>query len=1234
MPHKLKRPSAALLCFLLAAAGPLTAQAGSTTDIITGTVTAQDGRPLVEAVVEVTSLETEVTRRARTDGRGRYTVLFPDGGGQYRVMVRAIGYAPQQFSVTRQADEDRFVANLRMSQVATQLAEITVQGRRVPVGLPEGAGPGGTERILNLDQLLRLPLDPSDLNLLAALAPGVTGVEGTDSTAAGFSVAGQRPDANAIALDGLLFGTATVPSEALRNVRVVTSTYDVSRGQFSGGLVASTTRGGTNLIQGSLTYGLRDQDLELTGADEEFASFGRGYTQHQLSGGLGGPVVRDRLFVFGSGRAQLRQDGLAALTSATPATLDRLGVAPDSVTRFLSLVSAAGVPVGGFRQDQDRDTDDLSFLLRSDWIVSDAHSLALRADARSNRQEPARIGALALPETGARNRSRGGGLMATLTSRFGTRVINEARAYFSTSARETDAAITLPQGRVQLAGVLADGRQAVSTLVFGGNPSSPQESSDRGVEATNELSWMSPNGGHRMKLGLLFSERATEQEFTSNQFGTFTYYSLADLEANRPAMYTRTLSPRRTEGSSTSAAAYVSDNWRPAAGLQLTYGLRLEHGRLSGAPGYNPDVEARFGVRTDRFPSETALTPRVGFSWIVGGGGPGLPAAVLRGGLGLFRSPLPAGLGGLARSADGLVNSEGQLVCIGDAVPPPDWTAFLADPASIPTSCLAGGPPLPFSQRAPNVTAFADGFDAPRSWRASLGIQRRISPLANLNAELTWARGVRQTGSRDLNLVPASSFTVAGEGGRPVYASPLGIDSATGAVSSLASRRDPAFGQVLVVDSDLRSTSLQLSLSANGIVTGTGTVYNLSYTLARVRDQSSGGTSLGAATTAGDPNIRDFTRSDLERRHGFTATVTHPFGQALELTAVARMISGTPYTPRVAGDINGDGARNDRAFVFDPAAAADTALANGMRRLLDNASGGTRGCLERQLGRIAGRNSCTGPWTPSLELQLNWRPNVLGLSRRLALSLTTVNLLAGVDEVLHGVAGRKGWGQTVRPDPTLLQVRGFDPQEQRFLYTVNERFGATNAGANAFRAPFQVGLQLRYQIGRDRFREAIQGLRGAAGGRAGLPGGPGGGGGGGGGRAGGGPGAGLATRVGGMANPPRVLLGLADSLRLSPEQRVILTREADSLDARLKGLTEAIQKEMRSGGANPDPAALLSRLRPRVEEGRKHVEAALEAARAALTAEQWAKVPVEIRELPDRLRAMGGAQRGDRRPPG
>src|SRR5262249_29589207 len=141
-----------------------------------------------------------------------------------------------------------------------------------------------------------------------------------------------------------------------------------------------------------------------------------------------------------------------------------------------------------------------------------------------------------------------------------------------------------------------------------------------------------------------------------------------------------------------------------------------------------------------------------------------------------------------------------------------------------------------------------------------------------------------------------------------------------------------------------------------------------------------------------------------------------------------------------------------------------------------------------------------GPWQTSFDLQLNYRPRWLGLDRRLMISTVTSNLLVGIDELFHGVNGLHGWGQAIRPDNTLLFVRGFAPTAQAYKYVVNERCGASGANTVAIRQPFQVGLQLRYTLGPDpvaQFRAGLRGLRGGGGrdgaggeGRGGAAGGP------------------------------------------------------------------------------------------------------------------------------------------------
>jgi hypothetical protein len=1190
---------------LLAAAAPaaLHAQVGATTDIITGVVTDSAGRPLAEASVEALSLETQITRRQFTDQRGRYTIVFPDGGGQYRMTARLIGMAPHTATVMRQADEDRLVWNVTLGTSVIELEAVTIRGARRPVRAPDLPTPGSTERVITPDNVARLPIDANDLTALVALVPGVVALGGTDSTAAAFSVAGQRADANAVTLDGLLFGSGSVPQDAIRATRVVTSTYDVARGQFSGGLVASTTRSGTNVVQGSANYSLRDNGLTLDGGDSPFTS---GFTQNLLSGGLGGPVINNRLLVFGSLQATLRTDAQPTLLDATATDLQRLGVAPDSVARLISILQTKGVTSASAVFPSSRKSNNYSALLRFDYLLSDAHTLTLRGDWRGSSQDPSRVGSLSLPQTGGTLDTDGGGGMVTLTSRFGIHFINEARAYLTSSSRDGDAFTLLPAGRVQVASVLADGATGISSLAFGGSTGFPQRNRTRGLQTGDELSWLPGTGVHRLKLGLMYNTQRSSDIASSNQLGSFQFNSLADLEAGRPASFQRTLAPQARNATGIDYAVYLGDTWRLARAFQLTYGLRAEGSDFRNPPAYNPAIDGSFGRRTDVLPTEKHLSPRAGFSWTLGQAEGEPPKWIVRGGGGEFRSPMPLSLASFAQSSTGLVNSESQFFCVGDGAPTPDWAAYAADPSSIPVGCVAGGPAV--ATTAPNALVFGDGFRAPRSWRTSLGVQRSVTQLIRVSFDGSYARGVSQTGFTDLNLDDTPRFALANEGGRPVFVDPGQIDPATGALGFTNSRVDPAFGQVIEANSDLGSTSKQVTASIGGI-TRKGVIFNASYTFSRARDQLSssgfGTQGFGSATTAGNPNLPEWATSDLERRHSILTTMTWPIGRSLEITSIARITSGTPFTPRVGSDINGDGLRNDRAYIF-PATAPDPGVAAAMERLLASAPGRVRRCLTAQLGTIAGRNSCTGPWQGSFDLQLNYRPTVLGLRRQLMISLVTVNLLRGMDDLLHGSANAHGWGLNARPDPTLLYVTGFDSTTRNFTYAVNERFGATGGGATAVRSPFQVGIQARLTIGPDRTRQALEGLRRGA------------------------PGAeGLVNRMASfLPNPADSVLALRDSLGLTTEQQAKLRVLADSVTAEHKALAATIQAEVTKAGPNPDPARLFAALRPALQSAQAGVRKAIADVQAVLTAEQWAKVPERIRT--PRGRGAGGPGGGGR----
>ncbi|HEY2849547.1 MAG TPA: carboxypeptidase regulatory-like domain-containing protein [Gemmatimonadaceae bacterium] len=1253
------------------------AQVGSTTDILTGTVVGPNKEPIAGARVEVMSVETQVSRFRTTNDKGQWTLLYPDGGGQYRVTVKAIGMAPYVTNINRQADEDRLeVPTISMSPTSQRLGQIVVRANPNPNG-NERPTAGSTEKTMTAEQLYRLPVDASDPALVASLAPGVILLGGSDSTANSFSIAGQRPDQNQITLDGLSFGAGSVPAEAVRSTRVITNTYDVARGQFTGGQVASTTRSGTNILQGSVGFVANQPDLEFPDTSSENTAR---YISNQLSFGVGGPFSQDQSFWFLSAQANDQINDINTLLNANQLLLERSNASPDSVAHFLNTMGTYGIPTRAVSVPNNALRNRSSALTRMDFALGDQNTLTIRGDWNWSTLDATRLSTLSVPAHGGDTKSLGGGLMASLSSQFDVGIINELRLYASEATNSSDPFLIMPQGTVRVTSALPDSLSGISNLTFGGNAGLPTSTDSRQLELTNEASYFKAGSAHRWKLGFFGNITTFNNNNNTNQLGSWSYNSLTDFDNNTPSEFTRTLTPMVNTGDTENGAIYLGDAWRLSRAFQLTYGVRGEGTRFDGRPAYNPQIDSEFGRRTDNFPSETHISPRFGFTWTSGlppapvrdtsaaglaaaaaaaaanggggggfggrgggggggrggrgggGGGPnlfqGLSTTVIRGGFGEFRGKAPTGLFTNALDANGLPGSESQLVCIGSATPIPDWSNMIDNPNVIPNQCVSGQPNVLASSK-PNVTTFAPDFEAPRAWKGSLGIQRRILQRYTVNVDAVYSRGTALYGVTDMNLNTGSpQFALSNEGNRPVYVSPGAIVPTTGALNSLDSRVQPAYGDVYSVNSNLGSETKQVTASINGF-TPQGINMSLSYTYQRSRDQiSSTGGSVGSlfrsGTTDGDPNVTPWGTSDLERRHNIQATATWPIHPSVELTAVVSYTSGQPYTPLVGGDINGDGSSNDRAYIFNPTTVADTGLANGMSRLLASAPARIKSCLQSQLGQIAGRNSCTSAWYPNVSLQVNYRPDRFGLKRNLMISFALTNPIAGADLLLHGQNNLEGWGQPARINSQLLYVTGFNTTTNNFIYSVNEKFGDQRSNQLIITNPFRVQLTARYTIGPDRQRDALLAAQAAARGRNGNNGAP----------------ADTMAQYRRMVqryvpNIFKTVLDRADTLKLdlTGTQITLLTVLADSLVHQIDTLGIKVAAKMHSIGNNADQAAIQVQLRGILSDAQQMGARAIAETQIILTKEQWAKLPDNVKHpLSVFGPIQGGGGRGGRPP--
>jgi len=174
----------------------------------------------------------------------------------------------------------------------------------------------------------------------------------------------------------------------------------------------------------------------------------------------------------------------------------------------------------------------------------------------------------------------------------------------------------------------------------------------------------------------------------------------------------------------------------------------------------------------------------------------------------------------------------------------------------------------------------------------------------------------------------------------------------------------------------------------------------------------------------------------------------------------------------VASDINGDGYANDRAFV-PSLTDSDPTVAASMKSLLDNATPEARKCIESQLGTLARRGSCQGPWFSNASMSISFNPLKVRMPQRASLSFQLSNPIGAADLIAHGSDNLRGWGQPVSPDQQLLYARGFDPIANRYKYEVNSRFGSANQAFGAFRVPVTLTAMMRFDVGPTRERQLL-----------------------------------------------------------------------------------------------------------------------------------------------------------------
>ncbi len=1078
------------LCCLLTIAVTLSGRpllAQSTSDIIRGRVTGPDSQPIQNVVVKATSYSGSVTKTARTDRRGSFTVIFVNGEGDYWLEFAALGYVPKRFEIKKVGDEEVMLADTRLASSIATLDQVTVTANGVRALVNRNgtaADVGGGEKTLANNTALP-PDQAGNLAAMASTIPGIQLIPGVDGSGDMFSALGLSGDQNNTTYNGLGSGLNTLPADAQVRLSFNQFPWDVSRGGFSGAQISISSIPGSNYsFRNQTGYGTAP-DLQWT--DDSADSTGQKSTTLRYGGSARGPIVADQAFYNGAYSFQRRFSDALTLLNASPSGLAAAGVAADSVARLLSILNNKHVPVSVARAPTLNATDQISLQSNVDLLPSASgtgHSFTLGTNGFYSHTRPTLGGfgggslLTTVPSRTQNTEIEFGSMSLTHSNYFWFGILSQSTLGASLQHVASTPFLQFPSGSVRVNSILDDGSSSIRSLSFGGSQT-PFTQFTGAMQVSNTLSWYTDDNKHALKLTSNLSREHNTSDATSNLLGSYTFNSLADLDAGRPSSYIRTLNGIKGATDQISGGLSLGDAWRPSSKVQVQYGVRMDGNKFLYRPQSNPLVRGAFGVDNDVVPNKVYFSPRIGLQWTYGNspqvafvpGAARAPLAVIHAGAGIFQNVGPATLINGAVVSTGLANSTRSLACVGDAAPTPAWDNYLTNLGSLPTQCADGTGGTVFSTGAPSVTAFDPAYRQPRALRTAVDWS---SPVLDnrvvLGAQAVYSWNENQVNSVDLNLNSTTRFTLDNERGRPVFAPASAIFPLTGTIASAATRKNSAFQRVSLQTSDLHSASTNIVLKLVPVTSNKYLRWQLTYSLLDVRDQYNGFTS-----TVGDPFAKAWGEHLASGRHQIQLNWSSlPLFDLLYFNFAIGVKSGQRFTPLVSGDVNGDGGfLNDRAFVFDPASTSDAALRSSMQTLLANGAPAARACLNKQLGALADRGSCEAPWVTTTNLNINFNPQKLGLPKRLTINLSFTNPLGIADLLVNGSKNAKGWGQEIPPDQNLLFVRGFDPATQRFKYEVNQRFGSTLPQQSVSRTPAYASLSFGFDIGAPRERQLL-----------------------------------------------------------------------------------------------------------------------------------------------------------------
>ncbi len=626
---------------------------------IRGQVTDASGAALSGSALVLTNIDTGAVRKTVTDDAGRYN--FPSlPVGTYQLVASRSGFeasSRNHISPTLgQVVEENFA--LPVGEVNQT---ITVEDRPAVVAVSTEQ----TSGLVGEQALKDLPLNGRSYDELMTLNPGVvnysserSGGIGTSNSAAGnmFSVSGRRPQESIFLLNGIEYTGASeinlTPAGAsgqllgvdgVREFNVVTDAYGAEFGKRPGAQVSIITSSGTNSLHGSLYEFLRNSDLDARNFFDQ-ASVAP-FERNEFGGALGGPVRKDKTFVFGNYEGYRQRLGLSNET-LVPDLNARLGFLPNASGKLVDVGIAPGVapllslwpvpngpdlgggiaisynnPLQHIREDYGTARVDHVFsesdTLSGIYTIDDSSTATPSVNPLSSIDEAIRSQVASVEETHV----------------FSPSLINTARAGFS-------------RGFMYFNGVVPEdvpgwvSGNPIGAVVIGGGTASNSASqlsaagtnvASNTIAARNIFSYQdqldSTHGSHHIQGGVWVQRIQSNDNFAQAQNGQASFSNLTSLLEGKVSTFTVIPTPTPLGWRTLEGAWFVQDTWKVRPGLEIKLGIRAEstdgwnesHGRGSnylfgegGVIEFQPQIGTSvFTVNRAKFLPQ----PRAGLAW-------------------------------------------------------------------------------------------------------------------------------------------------------------------------------------------------------------------------------------------------------------------------------------------------------------------------------------------------------------------------------------------------------------------------------------------------------------------------------------------------------------------------------------------------------------------------------------------------------------------------------------------